>query len=147
VRPELEREIVQRLLWNSVSPFAVSGGKRIQYNKRDLEIALMSAIREAFAMGYQRAKKEQFVSERTGRAAWMDIRLDDSEGLARRQIRIDRRTLKSLRAGGYQCLGDLRWVSEVELRQLHYIGLKSAAGIAQIIRTLENRPENSAERT
>ena len=44
VRPELERELVQRLLWNSVSPFAVSGGKRIQYNKRDLEIALMSAI-------------------------------------------------------------------------------------------------------
>ena len=87
MRPELEREIVQRLLWNSVSPFAVSGGKRIQYNKRDLEIALMSAIREAFAMGYQRAKKEQFVSERTGRAAWMDIRLDDAEGLASRQIR------------------------------------------------------------
>jgi len=57
------------------------------------------------------------------------------------------RTAAVVRSAEYQCLGDLRWVSEVELRQLHYIGLKRAAGIAQTIRTLESGPENSAEKT
>jgi hypothetical protein len=80
---------------------------------------------------------------RTG-AAWMDIRLDDPEELHRRGIRIGPTVLKALAAAGYRRLGDLRWVSDLQLRALHYVGSKTARSLRAIVRRFEEAEPSSA---
>jgi hypothetical protein len=46
--------------------------------------------------------------------------------------------LKSLLGAGFRCLGDLRWVSNRELRQLRYIGIKNVQELRDILRRKEH---------
>jgi hypothetical protein len=48
------------------------------------------------------------------------------------------RTRSTLLDAGFRCLGDLRWVSNRELRQFHYIGIKSAQQLRDILRRMEH---------
>ena len=146
MNPELERVLVERLESNLLCPFTVSRSKRILCSRRALETALERIIQEAFDIGYQRARKDLFDSAASISCshrppAWMEIKLADVEDLAARQVRIDQPTLKSLLAAGYRCLSDLRWVSEIELLQLPYIGRKRAGRIVAMVRDLDERPE------
>jgi hypothetical protein len=68
----------------------------------------------------------------------MDIRLDSPEDLAAHKISIRPVVLKSLADAGFRCLGDLRWISNRELRQLHYIGIKTAQQLRNVLRRMEN---------
>jgi hypothetical protein len=67
----------------------------------------------------------------------MDIRLDNAESLATHKIRFKPVVLKSLHDAGYRCIGDLRWVSNRELMQFHYVGIKTAQQIRAILRRLD----------
>jgi hypothetical protein len=69
----------------------------------------------------------------------MDIRLDGPEELAAHKISIQPVVLKSLLGAGFRCLGDLRWVSNRELRQFRYIGIKNAQQLRDILQRMEQR--------
>lgn len=72
------------------------------------------------------------------RPAWMDIRLDHPKGLAAHKIRFKPVVLKSLLDAGFRCLGDLHWVSNRELRQLHYVGIRNAQQLRDVLRRMEH---------
>jgi hypothetical protein len=67
----------------------------------------------------------------------MDIRLDDLNALASHGLRLRPVAVRSLVAAGYRELGDLCWVSDYELRELFYIGRKTARQIRNVIRQLQ----------
>ena len=67
----------------------------------------------------------------------MDIRLDDAAALAAHHLRLRPIVVRSLLRAGYQCLGDLRWVSGPQLTRLFYIGLKTARQIRTVVERLE----------
>jgi hypothetical protein len=72
------------------------------------------------------------------------IRLDSPEDLVALKISfqpvvLKPVVLKSLLNAGFRCLGDLRWVSNRELRQLRYIGIKCAQQLRDILRRMEQR--------
>jgi len=67
----------------------------------------------------------------------MDVRLDNAEILATHRIRFKPVVVKSLLDAGYRCIGDLRWVPNAELRQLHYVGIKTAQQIRAVLRRLD----------
>lgn len=69
----------------------------------------------------------------------MDIRLDRPQELAAHKIRFKPVVLKSLLDAGFRCLGDLRRVSNRELMQFHYIGLKNAQQLRDVLRRMELR--------
>jgi hypothetical protein len=75
---------------------------------------------------------------RENRPAWMDIRLDSPEDLPALEISIQPVVLKSLLDAGFRCLGDLRWVSSRELRRLHYVGIKNAQQLRDVLRRMEH---------
>jgi hypothetical protein len=75
----------------------------------------------------------------------MNIRLDDPEDLARHHVRIKPVVLQSLVGAGYHCLGDLRWVPDHQLRELHYVGIKTARAILVIVRRFERDAEVSSQ--
>jgi hypothetical protein len=76
----------------------------------------------------------------------MDIRLDDPADLARHHIHLKPVVLKSLIGAGYYFLGDLRWVSDRQLRGLYYVGIRTARALVAIVRQFERDAESNAER-
>ena len=96
---------------------------------------------EAHEIGFLAGQKEQYTEfTRPGspdRPAWMDIRLDNPDDLARNHIRFQPGVLRSLLGAGYRCLGDLRWVPSRELMNLHYVGFKWARQIRAAVRRLD----------
>jgi hypothetical protein len=93
-------------------------------------------------VGFLAGQKEQ-LSELTrpgspDRPSWMNIRLDDAEGLANLKIRFRPVVLRSLLGAGYWCLGDIRWVPIRQLMEYHYVGMKTARQIRAVVRTLEH---------
>ena len=113
-------------------------GARILCTKTALRQAILAVAQEAHEIGFMAGQKEQYAAlTRPGspdRPAWMDIRLDDPEDLARHHIRFKPVVLKSLVDAGYRCLGDLRWVPNRELTLLRYIGFKSARQVVALVR-------------
>ncbi len=75
----------------------------------------------------------------------MDIRLDDPADLARHHIQLKPVVLKSMNDAGYRCLGDLRWVSDRQLRDLYYVGIRRARAILTIVRQFERSAEASED--
>jgi hypothetical protein len=109
--------------------------------KAALKDAILFALDEAYEIGFLASQKEEY-GELTppaspNRPAWMDIRLDDPDDLARNNIRFQPVVLRSLLGAGYRCLGDLRWVASRELMVLHYVSFKWAGKIRAVIRKFE----------
>jgi len=108
-------------------PPAVSGhrGNKIVCTRGALRKAILRVAQEAYEVGFLAGQKEQ-LSELTrpgspDRPAWMNIRLDDAEGLANHKIRFKPVVLSSLLGAGYHCLGDLRWIPNRQLMEFHYV--------------------------
>ena len=97
---------------------------------------------ETYEIGLLAGQKEQLGElTRAGslnRPAWMNIRLDDVESLATHTIRFKPVVLRSLLSAGYHRLGDLRWISNRQLMEFHYIGMKTAQQIRAIVRRFEH---------
>jgi hypothetical protein len=116
-------------------------GNKILCTKGQLEQAILAALEEAHEIGFLAGLREQYAEiTRPGlpdRPAWMDIRLDDPDELARNHIRFQPVVLRSLLGAGYCRLGDLRWVPSRELMILHYVSFKWAGKIRAVIRRFE----------
>ena len=97
---------------------------------------------EAYEIGLLAGQKEQLGElTRPGspdRPSWMNIRLDDAESLANHKIRFKPVVLNSLLGAGYRCLGELRWIPNRQLMELHYVGMKTAQQIRAIVRRFEH---------
>jgi hypothetical protein len=116
-------------------------GNKILCTKASLKQAILAAVDEAYNIGFLAGQKEHcaYITYPCSpdRPAWMDIRLDDPEDLARNHIRFQPLVLRSLFGAGYRRLGDLRWVPSRELMNLHYVGFKWAAQIRAVVRRFE----------
>lgn len=63
------------------------------------------------------------------------------KNLAKHKIKLRPIVVRSLLGVGYRCLGDLRWVSEDELRKLFYIGRTTTRLLRTAIRQFETRSD------
>ncbi|MBK5292164.1 MAG: hypothetical protein JJE04_10860 [Acidobacteriia bacterium] len=122
-----------------------TAGNKILCTKDALKQALLAAVGEAHEIGFLARQKEQYAelihSGSPDRPAWMDIRFDDPDDLARNHVRFKPVVLKSLVDAGYRRLGDLRWVHNRELTGLHYIGFKTARQVLAVVRRFEREAE------
>lgn len=146
---ELDPRMADRLARNAMSFLSLTPGHKVLATKALLEEAFMFVAREAHEIGYlagHQARYGEVVRPRSPeRPAWMDIRLDAPEELARHHIRLMPVVIRSLIGAGYHCLGDLRWISAVELRDLHYVGIKTAWAIRAIVNGFERMEEALTE--
>jgi len=101
---------------------------KILCTKAALKQAILAAVEEAHEIGFLAGQKEQCVyltcHGSPDRPAWMDIRLDDPNDLARNHIRFQPVVLRSLLGAGYRHLGDLRWAPSRELMNLYLCRLQ-----------------------
>lgn len=115
---------------------------RVRKADRSSSISSGSNSNEAHEIGFLAGQKEQYGGltppGSPDRPAWMDIRLDDPEGLARNNIRFQPVVMRSLLGAGYRRLGELRWVPSRELMNMHYVGFKWAGKIRAVIRRFES---------
>lgn len=94
-------------------------GSKVLCTKRQLRESLLKLAQEAYSAGFLLGQREQFDLPGPGqRPAWMDIRLDDSQDLAKHRIRLRPVVLRSLIDAGYRRLGDLVCVPDNKLRKL-----------------------------
>ena len=149
VRPQArlaDKIVDSAMFWLHVTP-----SRRIFCTKDALKQVILATIEEAHEIGYLAGLKEQNAAltlpGSRDRPAWMDIRLDDPEDLARHHIRFRPVVLKSLVRAGYRRLGDLRWVPNRELTLLKYIGFKSARQVLALVRRFERNAETPAAGT
>jgi len=138
---ELDFKIADGLVMTAVSRVWALPSDKILCTRRVLKEAVLAAVQEAYSMGLL-AGQEMRLRESTlpggaDRPSWMDIRLDDQAAMARDGLRLRPIVLRSLLAAGYQCLGDLRWVSILELIRLFYVGRKTAKQIRAAVERLE----------
>jgi len=144
---EIDSRIADHLVSTALSSLGSPRGNNVICTRRALDAALLAAIREAHEIGFLAGQQERFAYVTSPgsphRPAWMDIRFDDPEELRRRGIRIGPTVLKALAAAGYRRLGDLRWVSELQLRALHYVGIKTARALRAIVRRFEEAEPSS----
>jgi hypothetical protein len=142
---EIDPALANDLVSEAMSLLPLAPGKKVLCTKRQLRDCMLRLAQEAYAMGYLSEEKmylgSRTLRDLTERPAWMDIRLDDPEELAKHQIRLRPIVLRSLLNAGYRCLGDLRWVSEHELRKLFYIGRTTTRQLRIIIRQFQSRSE------
>jgi hypothetical protein len=140
LHPRLANAIVDTAIWRLNS----TPGKNIVCAKNQLREAILAAIEEACEIGFLQGQKERNCESTCPgsleRPAWMDIQLNDKESLKSHGVRFKPVSLKSLLNAGFCCLGDLRWVPARELRELHYIGLKTSRQIREIVERLERSP-------
>ena len=137
---ELDPHVAEDLVSGAMRFLPRTSGDQVVCTKRQLHDSMLRLVHEVYAMGYL-AEQKDLLSSRTlremaDRPAWMDTRLDDSGELAKLKIRLRPIVVRSLIGAGYRCLGDLCWVSEYELRQLHYIGRTTTRQIRIFIRRL-----------
>jgi ERCC4-type nuclease len=141
---ELNREIAADVVFSAIARLRPMRGGKVVSSRAPLRAVILNVIHDLAA------EKRQFGElTRQGsanRPAWMDIRLDSPEDLAANRISIQPVVLKSLLDAGFRCLGDLRWVSNRELRQLRYIGIKSAQQLRDILRRMEHSGRNNSAR-
>ena len=147
---ELDHRIAEHLVSGAISSVNPPRGNKVVCTRRALHTALLAVAREAHDIGFLAGQKECFGElTRPGspdRPAWMDIRLDDPADLAKHHIRIKPVVLRSLIGAGYRCLGDLRWVPDRQLREIHYVGIQTARAILAIVRRFERDAESSTRR-
>ena len=138
---ELDRKIADDVVFSAIDRLRPMRGGKVVSSRAALRAVIPDAIREAYEIGVLAAEKRQFEElARPGsanRPAWMDIRLDSPEELAAHEISIRPVVLKSLLDAGFRCLGDLRWVSNRELQQLRYVGIKTAQQLRVVLRRFD----------
>jgi hypothetical protein len=139
---ELDRKIADDVVFSAIGRLRPMRGGKVVASRAALRAVILDAIKEAYEIGVLAAEKRQFEeltrAGSTNRLAWMDIRLDSPEDLAVHKINIQPGVLKSLLGAGFRCLGDLRWVSNRELRQFRYIGIKNAQQLREVLRRMEH---------
>jgi hypothetical protein len=144
---EIDSRIADHLVSTAIWSANSSPGNKLVCTRRALKSAVLAAVREAHEIGFLAGQQERYAYVTSPgsphRPAWMDIRLDDPEELHRRGIRIGPIVLKALAAAGYRRLGDLRCVSELHLRDLHYVGSKTARSLRAIVRRFEEAEPSS----
>jgi hypothetical protein len=138
---ELDPKIADSLVMTAVSSLWALPSEKILCTRRALKYALLAAVQEAYSIGFL-AGQETRLRESTppgsaNRPSWMDIRLDDQAAMATHHLRLRPIVLRSLLAAGYQCLGDLRWLSILQLIGIYYVGRKTAKQIRATIERLE----------
>ena len=138
---DLDPKIAERLVSGIISRLQPTRGEKVISTRVALKQAILDAVREAYGIGLLADEKRRLgEATRPGsanRPAWMDIRLDNAESLATHKIRFKPVALKSLLNAGYRCVGDLRWVSNRELMQFHYVGMKTAQQIRAVVQRLD----------
>ena len=138
---ELDPAVAEVLVGAAMRFLPLTGGNKVLCTKRQLQECMLRLAQEAYATGFLLGQKEQFYLPGPGqRPAWMDIRLDDPQDLAKHNIRLRPIVLRSLAGAGYRCLGDLCWVPDHELRRLFYIGRVTTRELRNVIRQLQTRP-------
>jgi hypothetical protein len=87
----LEARLVERIVGTAVHRMDPTPGNKILCTKSALEDAILMAVNEAYEIGFLAGQKEQYGElmrpGRPDRPAWMDIRLDDPDDLARNHMR------------------------------------------------------------
>jgi hypothetical protein len=145
---QLDPQMAERLAFSAMCTLNPPRGNKVLCTKRALREAFLAVAHEAYEIGLLAEQEDQYAEfTRPGspdRPAWMDIRLDDPNDLAKHHIRFQPVVLKSLLGAGYQCLGDLRWVSNRQLRNLYYVGIRTARQIRAIVLHFERNAEASA---
>ena len=138
---EVDPTLAERLVSSAISRLQPPHGSKILCTKRALHEAFLGVAQEAFEIGFLAGQKEHYGPlTRPGspdRPPWMDIRLDDTASLAEHKIRFKPIALGSLINAVYRCFGDLRWVPNRELRQFHYIGIRTAQQIRAVVGRFE----------
>jgi hypothetical protein len=138
---ELDPMFAERLASSAISSLQPPLGNKIICTKRALHGAFLNVAQEAFEIGFLAGQKEHYgpltLPGSPDRPPWMDIRLDDAASLAEHKIRFKPVALRSLIGAGYRCLGDIRWVPNRELRQFHYIGIRTAQQIRAVVGRFE----------
>ena len=142
---EIDPGVANDLVRDAMGLLPLTPGTKVLCTKRLLRDCMLRLAKEAYAMGYL-SEVRMYLSSRTlqdltERPAWMDIRLDDRQELAKHKIRLRPIVVRSLLGAGYRCLGDLRWVSEHDLRRLFYIGRTTTRLLRTVIRQFESRPD------
>jgi hypothetical protein len=141
---QLDPVVAENLASGTMRYLPLTPGNKILCTKHQLQECLVTLAQEAYAMGFLSGQKEQFstlVSSGVAqRPAWMDIRLDNLSALASHGFRLRPVVLRSLIGAGYHQLGDLCWASDHELRELFYVGRKTARHIRTAVRQLQTRP-------
>jgi hypothetical protein len=141
VPEELDPAIAEDLVDSAMGFLPLTRGNKVLCTKRQLRECMSRLAQEAYATGFLLGQKEHFSSLGIGeRPAWIDIRLDDPQDLAKDNIRLRPIVLRSLAGAGYRCLGDLCWVPDHELRKLSYIGRTTTRELRNIIRQFQARP-------
>jgi len=145
---EFDRKIADDVVFSAIGRLRPMRGGKVVSSRAALRAVILDAIQEAYEIGVLAAEKRQFAKlTRPGSASrptWMDIRLDSLEDLAAHKISIGPVVLRSLLDAGFRSLGDLRWVSNRELRQFHYIGIRNAQQLRDVLRRMEHgdRPDS-----
>jgi hypothetical protein len=146
---QLDPVVAENLASRAMRNLPLTPGDKVICTKRQLQECLVALAQEAFAMGFLSGQKEYFSSlvlgSVTQRPAWMDIRLDDLNALARHGFRLRPVVVRSLVAAGYRELGDLCWASDYELRKLFYVGRNTIRQIRTIVRRLQMHPLEPAQ--
>jgi hypothetical protein len=138
---ELDSKIADGLVMTAVSRVWALPSDKILCTRRALKAAVLAAVQEAYSIGFLAGQETNLrASTRPGsadRPSWMDIRLDDKAAMATRGLRLRPIVVRSLLGAGYQCLGDLRWLSIQQLIGLFYVGRKTAYQIRAAVERLE----------
>ena len=141
MRDGLDARLAERIVGTAMCLLRPTPGNKVLCTKAALKQAILAAVDEAHEIGFLAGQKEHCAElTRPGspdRPAWMDIRIDDPDDLARNHIRFQPVVLRSLLGAGYRLLGDLRWVPSRELMSLHYVGFKWARQIRTVVRRFE----------
>jgi hypothetical protein len=139
---ELDPTIAERISSSAIGRLQPPRGNKILCTRGGLKEAMLQVAQESYEIGLLVGQKEQLGElTRPGspdKPTWMNIRLDDAEGLANHKIRFKPVVLSSLLGAGYRCLGDLRWIPNRQLMEFHYVGMKTAQQIRAMVRTLEH---------
>lgn len=141
---ELDPAVAEDLVDIALGSLPSTRGSQILCTKRQLRECMLRLAQEAYAAGFLWKEKLQFDLIDPGqRPAWMDIRLDDPQDLAKHEIRLRPVVLRSLTGAGYRHLGDLCWVPDHKLRKLFYVGRITTSEIRTIIREFRTGSRNS----
>jgi len=138
---ELNREIADWVAISAIGCLRPMRGGKVVTATAVLRPVILDAIQEAYEIGILAAEKRQ-LGELTrpgspNRPVWIDIRLDSPEELAAHQISVQPVVLRSLLDAGIRRLGDLRWLSNRELRQLRYVGIKTAQYLRNVLQRFD----------
>lgn len=137
---KLDAKLADGIAESAISYLHATQGNKILCTRDVAKRVILAAIEEAHEIGFLAGQEDQFAElfkpGSPDRPAWMDIRLD-AEELARHHLRFNPIVLRSLAGAGYRCVGDLRWVPNRKLTELHYIGRKTARKLVAVVRRFE----------